>query len=397
MLTMRSRASSICQFFILLGFASCFSTSGLCAQGEPGGPKPEPDVLILVNGEKLIGHFVRSNATSVTFKSEMAGQITVDWAKVKELHSAQRLAVIEKNVKLGKHESTTSIPQGIVSMADQTLNVQVPGAPTPVEIPVANTDHVIDETTFERVALYTPGPFEAWKGTVTGGLNLVSATQQNRSFNGAVNLVRAVPSEEWLAARHRTTVNFNGSYGILTQPATPNVKTEIYHANVEHDEYFTSRLYAFGDIAYDHNFSQGLDLQQDYGAGIGWTVVKTPSRELDVKGSVNYVKQQFQNADVSPNGTPILVENQNLIASTFAQTMRRTFAHNVIFSQQFSVTATWNNLNAYAAAGNATLTMPVYKRIHFTVGMLDTFINNPPPGFRKNSFQLTTGLTYALQ
>jgi len=30
------------------------------------------------------------------------------------------------------------------------------------------------------------------------------------------------------------------------------------------------------------------------------------------------------------------------------------------------------------------------------VGIVNTFINNPSPGFQKNSFQATTGLTYAL-
>jgi hypothetical protein len=31
------------------------------------------------------------------------------------------------------------------------------------------------------------------------------------------------------------------------------------------------------------------------------------------------------------------------------------------------------------------------------IGSLDTFLNDPPPGFRKNSFQFTAGLTYALK
>jgi hypothetical protein len=42
------------------------------------------------------------------------------------------------------------------------------------------------------------------------------------------------------------------------------------------------------------------------------------------------------------------------------------------------------------------LTLPVYKRLSLAVSTLDTFLNNPPPGFKKNSFQFTTGLTYTL-
>jgi hypothetical protein len=29
--------------------------------------------------------------------------------------------------------------------------------------------------------------------------------------------------------------------------------------------------------------------------------------------------------------------------------------------------------------------------------MTDAFLNDPPPGFQKNSFQLTLGLTYSLR
>ena len=42
------------------------------------------------------------------------------------------------------------------------------------------------------------------------------------------------------------------------------MKTSIYHADAERDEYFSPAVFAFGQAQYDHNFSQGLDLQQTY-------------------------------------------------------------------------------------------------------------------------------------
>ena len=40
--------------------------------------------------------------------------------------------------------------------------------------------------------------------------------------------------------------------------------------------------------------------------------------------------------------------------------------------------------------------MPVYKRLNGSAGFIDSFLNDPPPGFRKNSVQLTLGVTYVL-
>ena len=34
--------------------------------------------------------------------------------------------------------------------------------------------------------------------------------------------------------------------------------------------------------------AQGLNLQQIYGVGLGWTVIKTPVQEFDVKADVHY-------------------------------------------------------------------------------------------------------------
>ena len=40
---------------------------------------------------------------------------------------------------------------------------------------------------------------------------------------------------------------------------------------------------------------------------------------------------------------------------------------------------------------------PVYKNLGFTLGSQDNFVNNPPFGYRKNTFQFTAGLTYSLK
>ena len=76
----------------------------LRAQTPKPDAKPEPDVLIFADDEKLIGHLVRSTGASVTFKSDMAGEITVEWSKIRELRTQRPFAVVQKNVKLHRHE-----------------------------------------------------------------------------------------------------------------------------------------------------------------------------------------------------------------------------------------------------------------------------------------------------
>jgi hypothetical protein len=345
----------------------------------------EPDVLIFTNGEKLIGHLKRSNGTSVTFKSDMAGEVKVEWSKIKELHSSQRFAVIKKDIQIQKHLDPSTIPQGALSMADQKLELKPGEGRAPQTIAVGDAAQVIDAADFQK-EIGSRGLLQDWKGSITGGASLVESTQKSRAFTGGFHFVRASPIAEWLAPRDRTILDFGSSYGKVTQPGVEDVKTEIYHFGAERDEYFSPRLYGFGQAAYDHNFSQGLDLQQSYGGGLGWTVVKNDGQELDLKGSVTYIRQSFQQSK----------NNQNLIGSTIGQNYIRKFAYGIVFVEQLAVTPAFNNSKAYSAIGSAALTIPFYKRLNFSIGTTDTFLNNPPAGFKKNSFQFTTGVTYTL-
>src|SRR5258708_3294985 len=86
-----------------LGLAILIAVPHLRAQSPKPDTKPEPDVLIFTDDEKLIGHLVRTTGASVTFKSDMAGEITVEWSKIRELRTRQPFAVIQKNVKLHRH------------------------------------------------------------------------------------------------------------------------------------------------------------------------------------------------------------------------------------------------------------------------------------------------------
>ncbi|MGH9608181.1 MAG: DUF481 domain-containing protein [Bryobacteraceae bacterium] len=344
------------------------------------------DVLIFVNGEKLIGQVVEATAKEVTFKSEMAGKVTAKWDKIKELRYGEPAAVVKKGVKLRWGEPFPNVPQGTVTAANGQVQVRpAPSAP-PISVPVSNLQNLVTTEEFERAMHEHPSFFSDWKGAATAGASLVVATQNERTYTSNISLVRAMPTEGWLNPIRRTKVTFNSAYGILTQPGQLSVETSILHGEAQHDEYFSPSMFGFGDAAFDHNFAQGLDLQQTYGGGVGWTAIKSDSEELDVKGAMTYMRQQFQTAQA----------NQNLIGSTFSESFSGKFIHGLTLQQDVAFLPAWNNTNAYSAVANLAVTLPFYKRFGITVGILDNFLNNPPPGFRKNSFTFTTGATYTI-
>jgi putative salt-induced outer membrane protein YdiY len=347
---------------------------------------PMPDVVTFTNGERIVGKLLRSNGSSVTFHSDTLGDLTFDWNKVKELESSQAFAALPKNVQLKKHADTSAIPEGKIAVADQKLTV-TPDTGAPKTVAIADTGNLIDKAGFENEVQHEPGFFRDWGGTITAGASLVQATQESRNFNTAIDLVRLVPDVDWLRRRNRTIVQFDAVYGTVKQPATPTVKTQIFHADLERDEYLSPALFAFGQGAFDHNFSQGLDLQQTFGGGLGWSAIKRANESLDLKAGITYERQSFTGA----------AKEQDLVGSVFEEDFGRGLRGGMKFTQQLIVMPSWNNSNAISAIGNALLTVPVYKRLNFSLGTIDNYLHDPPSGFKKNSFQVTMGLTYALR
>ncbi len=64
------------------------------AEDKPG---KATDVLVFTNGDQLTGTLVGTVGDRVTFKSEMAGEINVPLAKIKELRSGSQFAVLRKD------------------------------------------------------------------------------------------------------------------------------------------------------------------------------------------------------------------------------------------------------------------------------------------------------------
>jgi hypothetical protein len=378
------------------------------AQAKPAA-NAAPDVLILSNGDTLHGKLVSEVDGKVTFHTDSLGDVTVAWDKIKELHSAGPFAVLDSRAKPhGKHEQV-AIPSGAIAVETESVTLQPASGPALAPIPVKNAQFIMSEAALDKQINHAPGFFSGWNGAATAGATLVTAAENQYTVTAALGLVRVVPTVSWLNPRNRTSTDFTGSFGKISQPgyyvpAVPpattatyvpptSTKSSILHFDAERDQYFSPRLYALVQTAFDHNYAQDLQLQQIYGGGIGWTVLKSPRRELDLKATAQYEKQSFITGTTSSGANP----NQNLIGSTLAADY---LLHLKLFTltQGLSYIPAFNEPSAYSANETDTFAFPAYKNFSFSLGTIDSFLNDPPigaePPAKKNSFQVTMGLTY---
>ena len=393
------------------------SISGLAQSGAKKPTKPatkkEPELkeeLTLRNGDRLTGQLLSSTGTEIKFKSDLAGDVSVKREDVKKLKSDRNFAVVPKDVKDARNSDM--VPQGEIKIAEKGIvvspiskaKVEINAEPAksqvkpePIikvavaekEIPTAQIAYIVDDATYQKEIHKRIGFRSGWDGHITTGTSMIYSTQNSYLFQVDTALKRTVPTVSWLDPKLRTIINFTVSAGKTTQPGTPETITNIYHLDAERDEYFSRRGYYLQGLSFDHNFSQGLVLQQNYGAGLGATLLKEKNAEFDVTTDLHYASQHF-------NATANVSElNLKLVGSTITETYTRKFGR-IHVDEKLAADVAWNNAKAFSASGNSSVRLPVYKKLSFAVSTIDSFLNNPQVGYKKNSFQLTTGFALNL-
>jgi hypothetical protein len=372
--------------------AGLLSQEAVTSWAQSAAPKQAPDVIVFTNGDQLTGTLEKAIGDSFVFKSDVVGEVTVSADKIKELRTGGKFVALKKDEKITR----TSKHPGLMTYADNVISVEDTPSSTPEVVPVKNLAYLVDNATYTAEVTSNPGIWYGWHGAVSGGITLIESTQTGQTYSAAVNLVRLVPSLDFLPPRTRSTINVLETYGKITQPAIPQTtpptlasetKTSIFHADAEHDKYFTPRFYGLVGASFDHNFSQGLNLQQIYGVGVGWTLIKTPVQEFDVKTDIHYERQNFQPP------TP----NKNLIGSSFTELYHRNLPAKIIFTESGTFIPAWNDSSAYSAIFAAGLQLPTYRRFSLNLNLLDNYLHNPAVGFNNNSLQFITGVSYTLK
>jgi hypothetical protein len=386
--------------------------SGLAQSSTKNGAQPatkkEPEIkeeLTLKNGDRLTGQLLNSTGTEIKFKSELAGEVTVKWENIKQLKSGREFAVVPKDVKDARNSA--QIPQGAIKIGEKGILVSpisgtatktgvTPVAPAAAvttaakEIPTSTIADLVDDATYQKEIHKKIGFTSGWDGHITTGTSMIYSTQNSYLFQVDTALKRTVPTVTWLDPKLRTTINFTLSAGKTTQPDTPETITNIYHVDAERDEYFSRKGYYLQALSFDHNFSQGLVLQQNYGIGIGSTLFKKKDAEFDVTADLHYESQQF-------NATADVEElSLHLVGSTLTEAYTRKWGR-VHFNEKFLADIAWNQASAFSASGTSSVRMDIYKKLAFSVSTIDNFLNNPQVGYRKNSFQFSTGFALNLR
>ena len=225
-----SRCSTTMRVALLLILVAIGLTSGHAQAPPADAPAPAPDTLIFTNGDQLSGKLLRATGDTISFHSDMAGDLDIPAAKIKELRSSGSFAVLKKDqnvVGALVRPTTVHIEDGKLVSSSGAVDT----------IPVSNIGYIIDEPTFRRETNPHPSFLYGWNGSIAAGATLVRSTQKDTTLTAAINLVRTIPTVHLPAAaqsHHRRCLRDLRHLALARcypadQPANPGIQREDKH------------------------------------------------------------------------------------------------------------------------------------------------------------------------
>ncbi len=332
------------------------------------------DTLTLNNGDRLTGTIESSDGKVITFKTDYAGEIKVQWSAVKETTTDKPLYVVKKD------KSTVN---GTVTSEDSSVYVHTSNAQ---EVTVPLADLAIIRSPEQQQAYehsLHPSLYEQWNGGANFGFALARGNSDTTNLDIGFNADRKTTSDE-------IKMYLSSIYSTAGAIAGGTVTANEILGGIRYDKNLNPKLFAFVSGDFVHNALQSLDLQQIYSGGLGWHAINQPTTALDLLGGVNYTRESYSGATAGTTSTSV---NRNFPGLTLGEDFTKKVGAAMAFNEHFYFYPDLSDTSQYRFSLDAGWTTQIKKWIGWQLMISDRYITNPPIlGTKKNDVVLSAGI-----
>lgn len=334
------------------------------------------DQVILKNGDRLTGTIVKSDDKTLLIKTELAGDVNVQWEAVTSIASSQPLHLALKDGQTVVGTVTTS--DGKLEVATKTTG-EVAAAKDAV-VAVRNDDEQKSyDAEIER--LRNPRLTDFWSGVLDTGLTVTRGNSSTLAFSLAGKAAR-------VTSRDKISVYSTAVYA--TDDTTPPNRTTAHaiRGGLRGDLNVSERVFVFGFTDFEYDQFQHLDLRNVLGGGLGYHVIKTKNTTFDVDGGGDFDQEFF-----SPNPPTVLTSvtrktGEVVIGENLATKMNDRTS----LSETFSFYPNVSETGAYRYQLDATGATKLKAWLSWQITYSNRYLSNPLPGLKNTDQILATGL-----
>jgi len=242
---------------ILLAVLALFATGVHAA--------PKTDVVVLVNGDHVTGEVKELTQGKLTFKTDNAGTLYIEWDKIVSLESRQRLQLelSDGNRRIG---SVAAAPEpGKLQLSDVRTG-------TSVILPLNVIVHIYPIDEGDKLARFD--------GYLTAGYNYTKANNlQEFVFTGGLSTTQE---------KRRWSVDATTS--VATQDGAND--TQRYDVTGQLRRFLPQRWFWQATLQFESNEELGLDLRTSAGGAFGRYLLQTHDQEWAWYAGANLTQEQ---------------------------------------------------------------------------------------------------------
>jgi putative salt-induced outer membrane protein len=326
------------------------------------------DQVVLSNGDRLTGSITKSDGKTLVIKTDLAGEVTIQWTAVQSLTSAAPLQVA---TQAGK----TVV--GAVTTTDGTLAVNTTQSGT---VEVAKADVTALRNDQEQAAYEKslhPTLLQGWNGGANIGFALTGGNSETKNLALAFTADRKTSHDE-IALYANTIYATNDAAG-----AVPSVTANATQGGARYDRNLTKVLFGFGSADFQTDALQNLNLRSVLGGGLGFHAINTSRTTLDFLAGLNYTKESYVGMD------------RNFAALTLGEELTHKLGASTVLAEKLYFFPDLSDTSQYRGTFNLGTITKISKWLGWQNAFGDIYVTNPPMGKKQNDVQLTTGINVA--
>jgi putative salt-induced outer membrane protein YdiY len=325
------------------------------------------DQVHLKNGDQITGKIQKKDGASLTFTSDIFGPVTIPWESITRVTSDETLTVVLPDGK--------SV-QGKITAENQTLEVVAPSSRATMAMSQVGAIRNADEQkAWEKVQ--NPGLLSLWNGFADLGISFTRGNSLASTVATGMNATRPTRTD-------KTSVYFNQIYskGRLADGTTAATSKAI-RGGWAYNRNLGPRLFANFFNDYEYDAFQSLDLRFVLGGGLGYSLVKRETTQLDLLGGGDYSHEKF-NTPLTRNSAEIYWGNN----------LMHKFSKSTSMHQSFRMFNNLSDTGAYRMNFDIGAATVLKKWLSWQLTFSDRYLSDPAPGNKKNDVLFTTGLRF---
>jgi putative salt-induced outer membrane protein YdiY len=313
------------------------------------------DKVVLENGDSLTGTIVKAEGGKLTLKTDYAGLIEIEVAKVKQLFTDSPVEV---------HLTDGEILKGqIKTVEDGKLAVG------------KSIEREATVVALQKVASINPTPkvLPKWKGNITGAGTAQSGNTKRDALSISADALRRTENDRFSA---RYLFNYGRDSG--------KMNTRNHYFISEYDYFFTKKWFGLATVEFLNDIFQDLNLRTSAAVGGGYQFFEDEIKALAVSAGLAYVNENHDQG-----------QDKSWISARVEGDFRYKIFDFLSFSEQLILYPPLESGNSFLLRNDAALTTPIGKRWALRLENIVQYNSKPASGFKKTDLTTMLGLQYS--